>query len=59
VVELPVLAAAQMPETAQVWVGLRRAFQERLPENRTSHRSGRHPPFYCRIGRRTFHHLLV
>jgi hypothetical protein len=60
VAELPVLAAAQqLAEAALEWVGLVRALQLHLPENRTSHRSVCHPTFYCRIGRRTYQHLLV
>jgi hypothetical protein len=59
VAEQPVLAAVQKPEAAQEWVGLARALQVHLPENRISHRSGCHPTYYCRIGRRTYQHLLV
>jgi hypothetical protein len=59
VAELPVLAAVQLAEAAQVRVGLVRALQGNLPENRTSHRSECHPTYYCRIGRRTYQHLLV
>jgi hypothetical protein len=59
VVKLRVPAAVQLPEASQERVGLARAFQGHLPENRTSRKNGRLPTFYCRIGHRTYQLLLV